>query len=81
VDRLVGSLAAGVAAETIAPAIKAREAEIARLDVPLRAPRHAPPNIDKLRKALRQRQAQWKAELRSDDPAVARLVLRRWSAG
>ena len=57
VDRLIGLIAAGVPAETIVPAIKAREAEIARLDVALRVPRHAPPNIEKLRTALLRRTA------------------------
>jgi hypothetical protein len=36
----------------IAPAIRQREAEIARLEAALRAPRQAPPNIEKLRAAL-----------------------------
>jgi hypothetical protein len=76
VDRLVGSIAAAVPADTIAPAIRQREAEIARLDVALRAPRSAPPNIDKLRAVLTQRAEQWKADLRAE-PKVARLILRR----
>ena len=48
----MGSIAAGVSAETVAPAIKQREAESARLDVALRTPRHAKPNIETLRLAL-----------------------------
>jgi hypothetical protein len=76
VDRLVGSIAASVPADTLAPAIREREAEIARLNVALRTPRQAPPNIDKLRAALTQRAEAWKADLR-DEPKVARLLLRR----
>ena len=63
-------------ADTVAPAINQRQAEIAKLDVALRAPRQAPPNIEKLRAALALRAEQWKAELRAE-PKVARLVLRR----
>jgi site-specific DNA recombinase len=76
VERLVGSIASGVPADTIAPAIRAREAEIARLDVTLKTPRQAPPNIEKLREALTQRAEQWKTDLRAE-PTVARLLLRR----
>ncbi len=76
VERLVGSIAAGVPADTVAPAIRQREAEIARLDVTLRAPRQAPPNIEKLRAALEQRAAEWRATLRAE-PTVARRLLRR----
>lgn len=52
-----GSTAAGVPAETIAPAIRLHEAEIARLDVPLRAAsgtakdREAPRRADAARRA------------------------------
>ena len=60
----------------MAPAINQRQAEIAKLDVALRTPRQAPPNIEKLRAALEQRAAQWKAKLRAE-PKVARLLLRR----
>jgi hypothetical protein len=72
----VGSIAAGVPADTVAPAINQSQAEIARLDVALRTPRQAPPNIEKLRATLEQRATQWKAELRAE-PKVARLLLRR----
>jgi hypothetical protein len=42
----------------------------------LRAPRRAAPNIEKLREALMQRAAEWKATL-PEEPKVARLLLRR----
>ncbi len=76
VARLVGSIASGVPADTVAPAIKEREAEIARIDAQLRTPREVRPNIEKLREALEQRAAQWKTDLRAE-PQVARLLLRR----
>ena len=38
VKNLIGSIAAGVPAETVALAIRARELEISRLEVRLRAP-------------------------------------------
>ena len=75
VENLVGSIAAGVPADTVAPAIREREVEIARLEVRIRTPREQP-NIEKLRDALTQRAAAWKATLRSE-PKVARLLLRR----
>ena len=75
VENLVGSLAAGVPADTVAPAIRERELQIARLEVRIRTPREQP-NIDRLRDALTQRAAAWKATLRSE-PKVARLLLRR----
>ena len=49
--------------------------EIARLEVRIRTPREQP-NIERLRDALTQRAAEWKATLRSE-PKVARLLLRR----
>ena len=76
VANLIKLAASGVSVETVAPDIRQRETEIARLDAQLRAPRQARPNIDKLREALEQRAEQWKAELR-DEPTVARLLLRR----
>ena len=69
-------VATGIPADTVAPKIREREAQIARLDVQLRTRRQQPPNIEKLREALHQRAAQWKADLR-DEPKVARLLLRR----
>ena len=75
VENLVGSIAAGVPADTVAPGIRERELDIARLEVRLRTPREQP-NIEKLRDALTQRAAAWKATLRSE-PKVARLLLRR----
>jgi site-specific DNA recombinase len=76
VDNLVRSIAVGVPADTVAPAIREREGDIARLEVKLRTPRQAPPNIERLRAALQQRAKEWKAELRAE-PQIARLVLRR----
>lgn len=76
VDNLVKSIAAGVPPATVAPAIKEREQEIAHLNVTLCRPRREPPNIEKLRAALKQRAKQWKADLRAE-PNIARLVLRR----
>ncbi|RPJ85785.1 MAG: hypothetical protein EHM13_00065 [Acidobacteria bacterium] len=76
VERLVGSIAAGVPGDTVAPAIREREREIARLDVQLRAPRPMQPDIDKLRAALSLRAKQWRADLRAE-PKVARLLLWR----
>src|SRR5437773_11453188 len=45
------------------------------LDARLRAPREAP-NVERLRAALEQRAAEWKADLRAE-PKIARLMLRR----
>ena len=75
VENLVGSIASGVPADTVAPGIREREVEISRIEVRLRTPRQQP-NIEKLRDALTQRAAEWKATLRSE-PKVARLLLRR----
>lgn len=77
VENLVRSIAAAVpAADTVGPAIGEREAEIARFEVRLRAPRRIAPNIEKLRDALTQRAQEWRATLRAE-PKVARLLLRR----
>jgi len=75
VENLVRSIAAGVPADTVAPSIRERELEIARLEVRLRTPRQQP-NIERLRDALTQRAAEWRVTLRSE-PKVARLLLRR----
>jgi len=76
IDRLVGSIAAGVPADTVAPAIRTRETALARVVTQLRAPRPEPPDLERLRAALRQRSEQWKADLRAE-PKIARMVLRR----
>ncbi len=76
VDRLVESIAAGVPAGTVAPAIAEREAELARIDVQQRTHKRPRPNIDKLRAALTERSEGWRADLRGE-PQVARLVLRK----
>jgi hypothetical protein len=69
-------VASGVSADTIAPKVREREAETAKLDVQLRAPRRVPPDMARLKAALEQRRKQWKKELRAE-PSVARLMLRR----
>lgn len=76
VENLIRSVAAGVPAETVAPAIRQREAEIGRIDLRLRNPRPVGPNIERLRAALEQRAAEWRSILRGE-PKVARLLLRR----
>lgn len=74
VARLLGSLAAGVPAESVAPAI--REREVAALDARLAAPRPEQPDLDRLRAALTQRAETWRHDLRAE-PKLARLLLRR----
>lgn len=76
VQHLVESIAAGVPADSVAPAIRDREAEIARLEVQIRQPRPVPIDRERLRAALEQRAAAWRADLRAE-PQIARLVLRR----
>jgi hypothetical protein len=76
VDNLVNSIAMCVPADTVAPAIRERQREIAQLETKLRAPRRVPPNLERLRAALEQRAETWKADLRAE-PAIARQVLRR----
>jgi site-specific DNA recombinase len=75
IENLVRSIAAGVPADTVAPGIRERELEVARIEVRLRTPREHP-NIERLRDALTQRATEWRATLRSE-PKVARLLLRR----
>ena len=76
ISNLLDLAASGVAAETIAPKVKERQLQLAKIEAQLRVPRQAPPNIEKLRAALEQRAEQWKADLRAE-PKVARLLLRR----
>jgi hypothetical protein len=76
VENLIHSIAAGVPAETVAPGIRARELEISRLEVRLRAPLPEAPRNDELREALLQRAADWRATLRTE-PGVARVLVRR----
>ncbi len=76
VDRLVGSIAAGVPADAVAPLIRDHHAAIAKLDVRLRAPRPAQPKVKELRAALEHRAATWRETLRAE-PRVARMLLRR----
>ena len=73
---LVESVAKGMPADTIAPVVKQYQAEGAKLDVLLRAPKPAAPNLEHLRAALEQRAAEWRATLRAE-PIVARRLLRR----
>ncbi len=73
--RLRGRFAGVGGDRAVAPAIREREEDIARLEVRIRSPREQP-NIERLRDALTQRAAEWKATLRSE-PKVARLLLRR----
>ncbi len=76
IDNLLNLAASGVSAETVAPKVRERQQQLAKVDLALRTPRPTPPNIEKLREALEQRTASWKAELRAE-PKIARLVLRR----
>jgi len=76
IDNLVQSVAKGMPAEAIAPAVKAHQTELARLDAELRKPQPARPDVDALRAALEQRSAEWRATLRGE-PRLARLLLRR----
>jgi hypothetical protein len=76
ITNLVESVAKGMPAESIAPVVKQYQAEVAKLDVLLRTPKPAPPNIEKLREALEQRATEWRATLR-DEPTLARRLLRR----
>jgi hypothetical protein len=77
IQNLVGAISLGKGAqpEALAQAIRDRELEVARIEVRLRAPRHAP-DIEPLRDALTQRAQEWRATLRAE-PKVARLLLRR----
>jgi hypothetical protein len=76
ITNLVGSVAKGMPADTIAPVVKQYQAEVAKLDVVLRAPKPAAPNLEQLRAALEQRATEWRMTLR-DEPIVARRLLRR----
>jgi site-specific DNA recombinase len=75
-NNLVESVAAGVPAGAVAPKIREREQKIANIDAQLRAPRPEPVDVERLRAALEQRTAEWKAILRTE-PKVARVLLRR----
>ncbi len=76
IANLVESVAKGMPAETIAPVVKQYQAEVAKLDVLLRTPKPAAPNLERLRAALEQRAVEWRAMLRAE-PTVARHLLRR----
>ena len=70
------SIAKGVANDTVAPAIRERETQLARVELALRTPRPETPDLDALRAALEQRSKEWKKTLRAE-PKVARMLLRR----
>ena len=76
VDRLVTSIAAGVPPATVAPLIQDKEAAIRKLEGRIRKPRLPRLEHHRLKAALEQRAAAWKAELRAE-PKVARMLLRR----
>jgi hypothetical protein len=76
VTRLVNSIASGVPADTVAPLIREKEGDLRRLTDRLRRPVKPKLEIGRLRDALEQRAASWRADLR-DEPQIARLVLRR----
>jgi site-specific DNA recombinase len=76
IDNLLELTASGIAVETIAPKVLDRQKALAKVDHQLRTPRPEPLDLERLRAALEQRAASWKADLRAE-PRVARLVLRR----
>ena len=76
IDNPVASLAAGVPADTIAPAIRARTAALAQLETALATPPPAKVNLDRLRTVLTDQAEAWTAELR-EEPKIARLLVRR----
>lgn len=76
IQRLVDSIAMGVPADSLAPAIRQRENERAKIEARLRLPRPERHDREVLRAALEQRSASWRAELRGS-PKVARELVRR----
>jgi hypothetical protein len=78
--KLTGNLmelvAAGTPAATVAPKIEERQDAIRTVEARLRRPRAPRLATEKLRAALEQRAAEWKADLRAE-PRIARLVLRK----
>jgi hypothetical protein len=76
ITNLVKLVAAGLAVDAATPEIKKRETEIASIEMQLLIPRAAPPDLHRLRDALLQPTAEWKADLQRE-PAIARLVLKR----
>ena len=76
ITNLVESVAKGMPADMIAPVVKQYQTEVAKLDVQLRMPKPAAPDIEQLRAALEQRATEWRATLRAE-PTVARRLLRR----
>ena len=76
VDRLVGSIAAGVPADTVAKPIRERQTAISGLDARLAAPRPDRPDIEALRLALTRRTTEWKLKLQKE-VSVARQIVRK----
>ena len=76
VNNLLELVACGEPAATVAPKIRERRVEVAKLEARLQTPRQAPPDIARLRQALTLRAAQRKADLRAE-VKVARLLVRR----
>lgn len=74
-DRLIASIQDGVPGDVVAPAIKATQAEIDRLQRLLDAPRPEQPDVERLRSALMQQVQEWRRVLRGD-VGLAREVLR-----
>jgi site-specific DNA recombinase len=76
ISSLLDVVAAGsVSASIAAPKLRERETQIASIDVQLNTVRERV-DLVRLRDALTQRAAAWKAELRAE-PTVARVLLRR----
>ncbi len=76
INRLVASIADGVPAKTLAPAIQERERERDRLNARLALPRPERADRERLRAALEQRSAEWRRDLRAN-PKVAMALVRR----
>lgn len=76
VRRIWDKIAEGAPEESAVPAIREREAEVARLEARARAPRTEAPDAKRLRAALQQRTKDWREVLRSQ-PQLARTLLRR----
>src|SRR5262249_8555811 len=75
-ERLIDSIAAGVAPQSIAPRLRDIESKISALDARLRRPRREPPDLGRLHDGLTQQADTWRADLRRETE-VARAVVRR----
>lgn len=76
VRRLLGSIADGVPAASVAPMVREKEAEAARIEARLRVPRAPVADRTHLRAALTGKAEAWSVILRRD-PAAARMVIRK----